>query len=59
MKRGNILIENIIFIVLNLIFIPRFGAVGAAAAALVGNILLTIFGWLVINKMVNLNRKTG
>lgn len=42
-------------IVLNLLLIPRYGIVGAAIAALVGNILLTVFGYLVVPKIARVS----
>lgn len=38
-------------ILLNLLFIPQYGIVAAASAALVGNILLTVFGYSFIPRI--------
>lgn len=46
---GAVLVLNFI---LNLILIPKFGAVGAALSALAGNILLAILGYVVIPRIV-------
>lgn len=49
---GIVLIVNII---LNIFLIPRFSVVGAAIAALVGNILLTFFGYMVVPKIAKIS----
>ncbi len=38
-------------VVLNLLLIPRYGIVGAASAALVGNILLTLLGYYISQRV--------
>jgi len=38
-------------VALNLLLIPRYGIVGAASAALIGNILLTLFGYYVSQRV--------
>ena len=43
-------------IVLNVVYISRFGAVAAASAALVGNMLLTIFGYCVVVRIITIRQ---
>jgi len=49
-----ILVLNVI---LNLILIPIWGVVGAAISALAGNVLLTVVGYILINRIVLLPNK--
>jgi len=47
---GGVMIANI---VLNILLIPRLGVAGAAIAALVGNVLLTVLGYLIVPKITH------
>lgn len=49
---GAVMVVNII---MNLILIPRLGVVGAASAAFIGNMLLTLFGYLVIPSITKIS----
>ncbi len=49
---GVVMLVNI---ALNLILIPRYDIVGAAIAALVGNILLTVFGYVIVPKITRVS----
>ncbi len=51
---GVVMVVNII---LNLFLIPEHGVVGAAIAALVGNILLTVLGYFVVPKIVAISHR--
>ncbi len=42
-------------IVLNILLIPKFGVVGASITALIGNICLTVFGYLFIPKITKIS----
>lgn len=42
-------------VILNLIFIPRFGVTGAAVAALAGNILLTALGYAAVPRVTRIH----
>ncbi len=44
-------------VVLNFLFIPRFGVSGAAIAGTIGNIVLLIFSWIVIRKIITVEYK--
>ncbi len=48
-------IVMLVNIALNLVLIPRYDIVGAAIAALVGNVLLTVFGYLVVPKITHVS----
>ena len=50
-----IFIVMVLNIILNLILIPIYGAVGAAISALMGNILLTILGYIIIPKIIKIS----
>ena len=45
----------IINIVLNFVLIPEYGVVGAAIAATVGNIFLTVFGYIILPKITRIS----
>ena len=45
----------VINIVLNVLFIPQFGILGAAAAALIGNVVLAFAGYMVIPQITKVN----
>lgn len=47
----------VINIVLNLIFIPQYGIIAAAGAALVGNVLLAALGYLVIPRIAMISHR--
>ncbi len=49
---GIVMVVNII---LNLLLIPHYGIVGAASAAFVGNLLLTVFGYLIVPKITKIS----
>lgn len=49
---GIVLVLNVI---LNILLIPRFGAVGAAWAALIGNIALGALGYMLIPRIVDIS----
>jgi O-antigen/teichoic acid export membrane protein len=49
---GFVLFVNIL---LNLTMIPKYGVVGAAIAAMVGNVLLTVLGYLIVPKITKIN----
>lgn len=51
---GTVMVINII---LNIILIPLYGAVGAAIAALAGNGLLTVFSLFVVPNIIHLNAR--
>lgn len=51
---GVVLVINVI---LNLFLIPKFGAIGAAVSALVGNICLTVFGYIFVPKITSISHK--
>ncbi len=45
----------VINIILNIILIPKIGVIGAAIAALVGNICLAVFGYSIMPKIVKIS----
>ena len=47
---------TLINIILNLILIPKFGATGAAFAALIGNFLLALLGFIFVQKVIALSK---
>lgn len=47
-QTGIVAIVMVVNIVMNIILIPTYGPVGAAIAALTGNILLTVLGYLIM-----------
>ena len=49
---GTVMVVNIF---LNIILIPRLGVAGAAVAALVGNVLLTVFGYFIVPKITHVS----
>ncbi|PIZ92485.1 MAG: hypothetical protein COX82_04705 [Candidatus Magasanikbacteria bacterium CG_4_10_14_0_2_um_filter_41_10] len=49
---GTVMVVNI---VLNVLLIPRLGVAGAAVAALVGNVLLTVFGYVIVPKITHVS----
>ena len=49
---GVVMVVNII---LNLFLIPHYGIVGAASAAFIGNLFLTVFGYLVVPKITKIS----
>jgi len=49
---GTVMVLNI---VLNLLLIPRYGVSGAAIAALVGNVLLTVLGYIIVPQITHVS----
>lgn len=47
----------ILNIVLNLLLIPRLGVVGAAVAALVGNVCLTVSGYVIVPRLAKISHR--
>ena len=47
----------VVNIVLNLVFITHFGAIAAASAALIGNVLLTCVGYGVVRHIITIKQK--
>jgi O-antigen/teichoic acid export membrane protein len=45
----------VVNVTLNLVLIPRMGVSGAAVAALVGNMLLTVFGYMIVPKITHIS----
>ena len=50
-----VFVVMVVNIILNVILIPIYGVVGAAVAALVGNIFLTILGYMIIPKITKIS----
>ena len=51
---GVVMLVNI---VLNVFLIPQYGIVGAAIAALVGNVLLAVFGYMIVPKITKVSHR--
>lgn len=48
-------IVMVLNIIMNIMLIPRYGAVGAASAALTGNILLTVLGYMIMPQIAKIS----
>ena len=50
-----VFIVMVVNIILNLILIPKIGVVGASISALVGNVCLTVFGYIILPRIVKIS----